>query len=75
MPGGVVLEIFEFQPHRPPTDIPWNRVGLTHFSFNVRNTQKWYDYLVDKGGGVREQARAFAPRPHLFLCEGRPTAT
>ena len=48
--GGGVLEIFAFDPTRPPeAAIPWNRVGLTHFSFNVRNTQKWYDYLVGKG--------------------------
>ena len=37
MPGGAVLEIFEFQPQQPPGAIPWNRVGLTHISFNVRN--------------------------------------
>jgi hypothetical protein len=49
VPGGAILEIFEFQPQLPPGAIPWNRVGLTHFSFNVRNTQKWYDYLVSKG--------------------------
>ena len=28
---------------------PWNRVGLTHFSLNVRNTHKWHDYLKRKG--------------------------
>ena len=39
VPGGAMLEIFEFQPQLPPVAIPWNRVGLTHFSFNVRNTQ------------------------------------
>ena len=49
VPGGAVLEIFEFQPHQLPIDVPWNRVGLTHISFNVRNTQRWYDYLVSKG--------------------------
>ena len=49
VPGGGILEIFEFQPQQPATPIPWNRTGLTHFSFNVRNTQKWHDYLVRKG--------------------------
>ena len=49
VPGGAVLEIFEFQPNQSPADILWNRVGLTHISFNVRNIQKWYDYLVRKG--------------------------
>src|SRR5215467_12518313 len=41
VPGGGVLEIFEFQPQQPASDIPWNRVGLTHISFNVRNLQGW----------------------------------
>jgi catechol 2,3-dioxygenase-like lactoylglutathione lyase family enzyme len=49
VPGGGILEIFEFHPQQPPQAIPWNRVGLTHFSFNVRNTHKWHDYLVSKG--------------------------
>ena len=49
VPGGAVLEIFEFQPQLPPDQIPWNRVGLTHFSFNARNLPKWYDYLQRKG--------------------------
>ena len=49
VPGGGILEIFEFQPQQPAAPIPWNRVGLTHFSFNVRNTQKWHRYLVSKG--------------------------
>ena len=39
VPGGAVLEIFHFEPQQPPIDIPWNRVGQTHFSFNVRNLQ------------------------------------
>ncbi len=49
IPGGSVIEIFEFQPSQPPVEVPWNRVGLTHICFNVRNTQRWHDYLVDKG--------------------------
>ena len=49
VPGGGVLEIFEFQPQQPPIAVPWNRVGLTHFSFNVRNLPRWHEYLVSKG--------------------------
>ena len=49
VPGGGVIEIFEFQPHQPPEPVRWNRVGLTHFSLNVRNTRKWYEYLRNKG--------------------------
>ena len=66
VPGGAVLEIFEFQPQQPRVDIPWNRVGLTHISFNVRNTQKWYDYLVGQGVEcVSEPERS--PRGHTFF--------
>jgi catechol 2,3-dioxygenase-like lactoylglutathione lyase family enzyme len=49
VPGGGVIEIFEFAPSQPPAPVPWNRVGLTHLCLNVRNTQKWYDYLKSKG--------------------------
>ena len=49
VPGGAVIEIFGFDPRQPPIDVPWNRVGLTHICFNVRNTRRWYDYLVGKG--------------------------
>ena len=48
-PGGAVLEIFEFQPQQPLVQGPWNRVGITHFSINVRNARKWHDYLKRKG--------------------------
>ena len=66
VPGGGVLEIFEFRPDQPPAGVRWNRVGLTHFSFNVRNTRKWYDYLVSKGVeclGPPERS----PRGHTFF--------
>ena len=46
--------------------IPWNRVGLTHFSFNVRNTQKWHDYLVSKGVECLS-APEQSPRGHWFF--------
>ena len=66
VPGGAVLEIFEFQPQQPPVDVPWNRVGLTHIAFDVRNTQKWYDYLVAKGVEVVSRPER-SPRGHSFF--------
>ena len=66
VPGGAVLEIFEFQPNQSPADILWNRVGLTHISFNVRNIQKWYDYLVRKGVECVSQPER-SPRGHTFF--------
>jgi catechol 2,3-dioxygenase-like lactoylglutathione lyase family enzyme len=66
VPGGATLEIFGFQPQQPPVAIPWNRVGLTHFSFNVRDTQRWYDYLISKGVEcVTKPERS--PRGHTFF--------
>ena len=66
VPGGGVLEIFEFQPQQSSIDIPWNRVGVTHIAFNVRNTQKWYDYLVSKGVEC-VSAPERSPRGHTFF--------
>jgi catechol 2,3-dioxygenase-like lactoylglutathione lyase family enzyme len=66
VPGGATIEIFEFAPRQPPIDVPWNRVGLTHLSFNVRNIHKWHDYLTGKGVeclGTPEQS----PRGHWFF--------
>jgi catechol 2,3-dioxygenase-like lactoylglutathione lyase family enzyme len=66
VPGGATLEIFEFQPQLASRVVPWNGVGLTHFSFNVRNTQRWYDYLVSKGVTcVTKPERS--PRGHTFF--------
>jgi catechol 2,3-dioxygenase-like lactoylglutathione lyase family enzyme len=66
MPGGSVLEIFEFQPQRRPDGVPWNRVGLTHISFNVRGTEKWHDYLVSKGVECLGRPER-SPRGHTFF--------
>jgi catechol 2,3-dioxygenase-like lactoylglutathione lyase family enzyme len=66
VPGGATLEIFEFQPQLPPGAVPWNRVGLTHFSFNIRNTTRWYNYLVSQGVEcVTKPERS--PRGHTFF--------
>jgi catechol 2,3-dioxygenase-like lactoylglutathione lyase family enzyme len=66
VPGGGVLEIFEFTPQQPRTDLPWNRVGLTHISFNVKDTRKWHDYLVRKGVEVLGPPER-SPRGHTFF--------
>ena len=66
VPGGGVLEIFEFQPNLAPVEVQWHRVGLSHFSFNVRNTQKWYDYLVSKGVECISKPER-SPRGHSFF--------
>ena len=65
-PGGAVIEIFHFEPKQPPVPIPWNRVGLTHMSFNVRNLQKWYDYLQSKGVECLSRPEK-SPRGHSFF--------
>jgi catechol 2,3-dioxygenase-like lactoylglutathione lyase family enzyme len=73
VPGGATLEIFEFHPARPASPGPWNQVGLTHFSFNVRNTERWYEYLVGKGVECLGRPER-SPRGHTFFfakdCDG-----
>ncbi len=65
-PGGATLEIFEFQPQLPPAAIPWNRVGLTHFSMNVRNIHRWHEHLKSKGVECLS-APEQSPRGHWFF--------
>jgi catechol 2,3-dioxygenase-like lactoylglutathione lyase family enzyme len=73
VPGGAVLEIFHFEPKQPVADVPWNRVGLTHISFNVRNLQRWYDHLQAKGVQCISRPER-SPRGHSFFfcrdCDG-----
>ena len=66
VPGGAVLEIFEFQPQLPPRTVPWNGVGLTHISFNVTNLAKWHDYLTRKGVECVSRPEQ-SPRGHWFF--------
>ena len=66
VPGGAVLEIFEFQPQLPPRAMPWNGVGLTHISFNVSNLNKWHDYLTRKGVECVSRPER-SPRGHSFF--------
>jgi catechol 2,3-dioxygenase-like lactoylglutathione lyase family enzyme len=66
VPGGGVLEIFEFQPQQPAAALPWNRVGLTHISFNVRNLQNWYDRLSRMGVHCVSRPER-SPRGHSFF--------
>jgi catechol 2,3-dioxygenase-like lactoylglutathione lyase family enzyme len=66
VPGGATIEIFGFEPHEPPVDTPWHRVGLTHIAFNVRNTARWHDYLTAKGVECLGRPER-SPRGHTFF--------
>jgi catechol 2,3-dioxygenase-like lactoylglutathione lyase family enzyme len=66
VPGGGVLEIFEFEPRLPPVAVPWNQVGLTHISFNVRNLQGWYERLSRLGVECVSRPER-SPRGHSFF--------
>jgi len=66
VPGGAVLEIFAFDPKIAPAAIPWNRVGLTHISFDVRNLQRWYDDLQSRGVECVSKPER-SPRGHSFF--------
>ncbi len=66
VPGGGVLEIFAFTPHLPATSVPWNQIGLTHISFNVRNLDRWHDHLAGKGVEIVSRPEK-SPRGHSFF--------
>lgn len=46
-PKGGVVEIFEFT-HTEPMNHCWNRPGTTHFTLDVKNVKKWYDFLKQR---------------------------
>jgi catechol 2,3-dioxygenase-like lactoylglutathione lyase family enzyme len=73
VPGGAVLEIFHFEPKESAVTGPWNRIGLTHISFNVRNLQRWYDFLQSRGVECISRPER-SPRGHSFFfcrdCDG-----
>lgn len=66
VPGGATLEIFEFQPDLPAAAIPWNRVGLTHFSMNVRHIHRWHERLTQMGVECLSRPEQ-SPRGHWFF--------
>ena len=70
VPGGGVLEIFEFQPQLAPGPVPWNGVGLTHISFNVKKSAEVARPSAVEGSGDRQQAGAIAARPFVLLRQG-----
>lgn len=66
VPGGATIEIFEFQPVSPAAQVEWTRQGLTHLSFNVRDTARWRDYLVSKGVEIVTPPEQ-SPKGHTFF--------
>jgi catechol 2,3-dioxygenase-like lactoylglutathione lyase family enzyme len=66
VPGGATIEIFEFRPSLPASGISWNRVGLTHFCLNVRDTRRWYEHLRAKGVECLTPPER-SPRGHTFF--------
>ena len=71
--GAFTSSHFNETPKQPAIEVPWNRVGLTHISFNVRNLQKWYDHLQRKGVDLVSRPER-SPRGHSFFfcrdCDG-----
>lgn len=45
VPGGGVIEIFEFSPAAAAQKICWNRPGPTHFTMDVKDITRWYNKL------------------------------
>jgi catechol 2,3-dioxygenase-like lactoylglutathione lyase family enzyme len=66
VPGGATIEVFEFKPGRPGEPVEWNRQGLTHLSFNVRGTDRWHEYLREKGVEIVSPPEQ-SPKGHTFF--------
>lgn len=72
-PGGGMLEIFEFTPQQPAQEVVWSRVGMTHISFDVKDSYKWHDYLVKQGVEIVSEVEQ-SKHGHTFFfvkdCDG-----
>ena len=66
VPGGGVLEIFEFKPHRPAEPVPGTAWASRTSPSTSEDTQKWYDYLVSKGVECLGRPER-SPRGHTFF--------
>jgi catechol 2,3-dioxygenase-like lactoylglutathione lyase family enzyme len=66
LPGGAVIEIFHFSTIEAPSNLRWNRIGLTHICFNVHGIHKWHDYLVKKGVEIVSPPEQ-SPRGHWLF--------
>jgi len=68
-----MLEIFEFTPQQPAQEVVWSRVGMTHISFDVKNSYKWHDYLVKQGVEIVSEVEK-SKHGHTFFfvkdCDG-----
>jgi catechol 2,3-dioxygenase-like lactoylglutathione lyase family enzyme len=73
IPGGGLLEIFHFTPQQPAQEVVWSRVGMTHFSFDVKDCYKWHDYLAKRGVTIVSQVER-SKHGHTFFfikdCDG-----
>lgn len=65
-PGGAVAELFEFTPGQPAEEVVWNRQGITHFSLNVRGTDRWHVWCLEKGVEIVAPPLA-SPKGHTFF--------
>ena len=61
-----MAELFEFTPGLPAEEVVWNRQGITHFSLNVRDTERWYDHCVSKGVEIVAPPLQ-SPKGHTFF--------
>jgi catechol 2,3-dioxygenase-like lactoylglutathione lyase family enzyme len=66
-PKGGVVEIFEFTPSLPETKTIWNKPGITHITFDVKNVPKWYGRLSKKGVDFFSEPQKTGVNEWVFL--------
>lgn len=67
IPRGGVLEIFEFNPKGAAEKVIWNKPGITHVTFDVKNVQRWYRKLSDRGVEFFSEPQRTGKNEWVFL--------
>lgn len=66
-PKGGVIEIFEFTSPLEAEHVKWNKPGPTHITLDVKNINKWYSSLKNRGVEFFSEPQCTGGNDWVFL--------